>query len=144
MLIKVRKVAHRIQEKWKLRGPGPCYQCLHKRKSKGSEFPTCMITVDGRRRRYAWCTNQQQPCTDEKPQSWTKKWRRQGKDNSESQEEHGNANGDVGKTENSQMTRLRVEDGSMPAQTESHLGCKVRCFSSRTRLYEGAVVEADL
>src|SRR5207248_4709696 len=111
---------------------------------KGSEFPTCKVAVDGGRKRCAWCTHQQQQCTDEKPLSWTKKWRRRGKDNGESKEEHGNANGDVGKTENSQMTRLRVEDGSMPAQTESRLGFKVRCDSPRTRIYKGAVVETNL
>ena len=37
---------------------------------------------------------------------------RQSKDNGEIQEEHGNANGDVGKTENSLITHLRVENGS--------------------------------
>ena len=46
MLIKQKKGAHTIQEKGKLREPGPCYQCLHRRKLKGSEFPTCMVTVD--------------------------------------------------------------------------------------------------
>jgi hypothetical protein len=119
-----REAAHTIQEKGKLREPGPCYQCLHRKSSKASEFPTCMVAVDGRGRRCAWCTHQRQPCTDEKPQSWTKRY--QGKDNGESQEERGNANGDVGKTQNSQMTPLGGETGSILAHTESRLGSKVR------------------
>jgi len=144
MLIKQKKGAHTIQEKGKLREPGPCYQCMHRRKSKRSEFPMYKVAVDGGRKRCAWCIHQQQPCTDEKPLCWTKKWRRQAKDNGENQEEHGNANGDVGKTQNSQMTRLQVEDGSMPAQTESCLGFKVRCDSPRKGIYKVAVIETNL
>jgi hypothetical protein len=48
LIISAREAAHTIQEKGKLREPGPCYQCLHRRKSKGSEFPTCMVAVDGK------------------------------------------------------------------------------------------------
>ena len=69
---------------------------------------------------------------------------RQSKDNGEIQEEHGNANGDVGKTENSLITCLRVENGSTPAQTESRLRFKVRYDSPRAKLYEGAVTETNL
>ena len=69
---------------------------------------------------------------------------RQSKDNGEIQEEHGNANGDVGKTENSLISRLRVENGSTPAQTESRLRFKVRYDSPRTRLYKGAITETNL
>jgi len=88
ILIREREVAHAIHKNGKLREPGPCYQCLHRRKSKGLEFPTCKVAVGGRRRRCAWCTHQQQRCTDELLLFWAKKWRRQGKDNGKSQEEH--------------------------------------------------------
>jgi hypothetical protein len=66
-LIKARQSAYTIQEKGKLREPGACYQCQHKRTLKGSEFPTCRFAVDGRKKRCGWCTHQQQPYTDEKP-----------------------------------------------------------------------------
>ena len=62
----------------------------------------------------------------------------------EIQEEHGNANGDVGKTENSLISRLRVENGSTPAQTETRLRFKVRYDSPRMRLYKGAITETNL
>jgi len=42
------------------------------------------------------------------------------------------------------MTRLQVEDGSMPAQTESCLGFKVRCDSPRKGIYKVAVIETNL
>ncbi len=143
ILIREREVAHAIYKNGKLREPGPCYECLHRRKSKGLEFPKCKVAVDGRKRRCAWCTHQQQRCTQEVPLSWTKKWSHQGKDNGKSQEEHVHSNGGKGKAANSQMTSYPVEDGSVPAQTEICLGFKVRCELPRLRLYKGAAIEVN-
>ena len=61
ILVREREVARIAREKGKLREPGSCYQCLHRRKSNGSEFPTCMVAADGGRKICAWCIHQNQP-----------------------------------------------------------------------------------
>src|SRR4030095_15551803 len=60
-----REIARNIQEKGRPRLPGPCFQCLHRKKSiTASCFSACMVATDGSRRRCAWCLHQHQSCTD--------------------------------------------------------------------------------
>lgn len=72
ILVREREVAHAIHKNGKLLEPGPCYECLHRRKSNGLEFPKRKVAVDDRRRRCVWYTHQQQRCTQVVPLSWAK------------------------------------------------------------------------
>ena len=73
-VIREQNLAHIIQKTGNPREPGPCFQCLRKRWSKkASSLPVCMVAIDGKSSKCAWCFHQHQACTDGKPPQKRKK-----------------------------------------------------------------------